>query len=206
MQFKVGNDSLRNSETYIICQRKLLDEEILIKQSDLETANLQLSTLYNKVKVEVSFLDYGHVHTIITSGNKTSIGYIKISQNKKLEKLIIESKSQGTGKLIYNFTSLVLTDAQKSILSKGLDFAKYLNHRDFFLLFELLFRDIKASDNISDADIDYTKTKLKEISYTSLRYYNNKNHSFDNLSKAEVNALHELASLDNIVTQKLYES
>ena len=178
LRLKVGNTNLRNSETYFNCQRKLLNEEIIIKQKNLEKINLELGTVYVKIKAEVSFLDYGHIHTTLTTGNEKSIENIKITQNKKLEKLIIDFNDQETGKHIYNFSSHVLTKAQKSLLSKGLDFAvppKYLRDGEFLLPFELLFRDLKVSGNTSNEDLEFTKIKLNEISYSSLRSYNNIN-------------------------------
>ena len=74
--------------------------------------------------------------------------------------------------LVFNFSSHTLTDAQKSILCKGLNFAlppKKLRYEDYFLNFELLFKNSKDSESLKDGEIDEFKSKLRTIAYTSLK-------------------------------------
>ena len=51
--------------------------------------------------------------------------------------------------VIYNFSSHILSDNEKSLLSKGLNFSlppKKLKFDNYLLPFEVLYRDIKHSD------------------------------------------------------------
>ena len=149
-------------------------------------------------------MDLGHIHSIITTGNENSIDQIKRTQNKKLEFLLVKSNCYDPGKTIFNYSS-ILTDAQKSLLCKGLSFAippKKLGHGDYLPPFEILFKNLKASGDISNENLNFSKVKLKDIALTPMRYYNINNHSLENLTKEEAGALIELAALANINIQK----
>ena len=53
LQFKVANKLLESSEAYLSCQRRLLNQEMSIKNKTMK------NNLYN----EISFIDYMHVIT-----------------------------------------------------------------------------------------------------------------------------------------------
>ena len=205
LRFKLANTSLKNSITYKECQVKLLLEEIKIKTSELKTKQNGLKLVYDNLKSSLSFLDFGHIHTIITNTNDKAIKLVELTQNNKLEKLSIGYRDFEPGKLIYNFSSHVLTDAQTSLLSKGLNFAippKRVKYENYLLPFEILFRGLKCSREFSNEDLDFTKSKLKDIVLTSYRFYNKKNQSYENITKEEHAALLELISLENVIIQK----
>ena len=55
--------------------------------------------------------------------------------------------SHDADKVIFNFSSNFLSDHEKSLLSKGLNFAipsKDINYADYLLLFESFYRDINS--------------------------------------------------------------
>ena len=107
--------------------------------------------------------------------------------------------------LVFNFSSHELTPAQLSILMKGLNFAlppKKIRHEDYLLNFELLYRNAFESKCVKENELDEFKTKLKNISLQSLRFYNRRKKKLENISEEEHNALLELASLDDLVIQK----
>ena len=57
--------------------------------------------------------------------------------------------SHDTQKVIFNYSSLALTDSEKYLLCKGLRFAippDKLEYSDFLLLFELFYRDMQNPD------------------------------------------------------------
>ena len=61
----------------------------------------------------------------------------------------LENSSHDPDKVIYNFSDYKLTESEKSVLCKDLEFAiptNKLEYADFMLLLELLFRDIKNTD------------------------------------------------------------
>ena len=121
------------------------------------------------------------------------------------EYLIIDLKNHDPGKLIYNLSSHLLTPSQESLLKKGLNFTippKKIKIEDYCVPFEILFQNLKKDHTLSPENFEYTKTKLKETCFSSCRFYNKKNHNFENLTEDEYSALQELISLENIVIQK----
>ena len=75
------------------------------------------------------------------------------------EKSIIDNISHDPDKVIYNFSNYHLTDPDKSLLIKGLNFAippKKIEYSKFLLPFELLFRDIKSN---SESSVDWAFLK-----------------------------------------------
>ena len=107
--------------------------------------------------------------------------------------------------LIFNFSNHTLSAAQKSILMKGLNFAlppKKFRHEDYLLNFELLYRNVIESKSLKENELEEFKSKLRTLSFESLRFYNRKKQKLVNISEAEHNALLELASLDSVIIQK----
>ena len=116
IRFKVANRKLRTSSAYAECQKRLLDAELVNKANELNSTKQQLDIVYTKLRQKLSFLDFGHIHSIITNGNELNIELVKATQSKKMEKLIIDYKKDNPGSNIFNFSSHVLTPAQTSIL------------------------------------------------------------------------------------------
>ena len=62
---------------------------------------------------------------------------------------LLGNVSHDPHKVICNFSSYKLTEVEKSVLFKGLQFVlptKRLEYADYMLPFELLFHDIKTND------------------------------------------------------------
>ena len=96
-------------------------------------------------------------------------------------------------KLFFNFSCYVLSEAEKSLLQKDLNFSippKKLNHAFYFVKFELIYWDIRNLQVLSAENLDFTKTKTKDIALSSFRTYNNSVQQ--HLSKGESNALKSL--------------
>ena len=114
------------------------------------------------------------------------------------EKSIIDNVSHDPNKVIYNFSNYHLTDSDKSLLIKGLNFAippKKIEDSKFLLPFELLFRDIKSNSE-SSVDLASVKARLQDTAFTSYSAFNN------NLSKSEFESLCKLKNENNLVIQK----
>ena len=77
-----------------------------------------------------------------------------------------------------------------------------LKYQDYLVPFELLFVDLKKSYDFESDDLEFTKTRLKETCLSSFRFYNQKKHDYENISKDEFKALSELIELKNLVIQK----
>ena len=81
-------------------------------------------------------------------GNDKKIFKTKEIHSKKLKELGVNftTKTHDPDKVIVNYSSYNLSDKEKNLLSKGLNFAlppKRLNYGDYLAPYELLFRDIK---------------------------------------------------------------
>ena len=67
-------------------------------------------------------------------------------------------------KVLFNFSILSLTEHEKSLLSRGLNFAilpKNVNYADYLLAFELLFRDIDSCE-IPSYDKEFIHSRLRD--------------------------------------------
>ena len=132
----------------------------------------------------------------------------KLNNNKKLSNLVLDNSnlisktSHNPEKVIFNFSNHELSDDEKSLLCKGLNFSissKRLDYADHMLPFELLFRDINKNE-MSIKDNEFLKTRLKDSAFTSFRSYNY--NSEINLTKNERLALNNLSNNKNIIIQK----
>ena len=139
----------------------------------------ELSSVKSNLLRILNFLDFNHVCIIIISNNKKSILKCKYTHKKKLSDLISGYEVNLTrflhdpNKVIFNFSSHVLTEDEKSLLCKGPRFCippKKIEYADFLKQFELLYR---KSENR-----DFLKNKLKDICFSALKSY-----SFDKVEK-----------------------
>ena len=142
LQFRVSNDSLRQSQTYQTCKKRFLPEEIRIKKKNLKTLVRELSTVKEELLGSISFLDANQVFNLIVSSNEKSILKCRHVQQKKLRNLIPGYKpetyldSHDPEKVISNFSSHILSDSEKSLLCKGLRFAlpaKKIDYADLII-------------------------------------------------------------------------
>ena len=197
---------LRNSTAYRQCQIKLLKQEISNKKRNLRTLRRDLTLLRNELSLTLSFVDLNHVCNLFLIGNDKAILKHKQIQNKKLNNLRVtrlENFSHDTGKVIYNFSDYKLTESEKSVLCKDLEFAtppNKLEYADFMLLLELLFRDIKNTD-LSIAQTKAVKSKILDTAFSSFDSFT-KNKMRSNLSKEELKALHNLRKQKHLVIQE----
>ena len=98
-------------------------------------------------------------------------------QQKKFNNLFKDKKPKhDPEKIIFNYSSYVLSEAEKSLLQKGLNFSilpKNLNHVDYLVNFELFHRDIRNPHIFSAESLDFRKTKTKDVALSSFCTYNN---------------------------------
>ena len=106
-------------------------------------------------------------------------------------------------KVIFNYSSHVFTESEKSLLCKGLNFAippKTLEYADYLLLFELLYRDIHNLD-ITNEKKEVLKTRIKDYAFSSFNSYY-ENGAPLNLTPEEFAALKSLSKNKNLNIQK----
>ena len=102
-----------------------------------------------------------------------------------------------------NFSGYVLSDCEKSLLTKGLNFSipcKKLDYADYLVQSQLFFRDIHNLDILSNENLDFVKAKTKKAALSSYRYYIN--NVPQNLSNEEFIALQNLSKNKGSIIQK----
>ena len=205
VKFKTANRRLKESNSYDVCQKLLLCEELKIKNCKLEADSLSLTGIKQDICYDISPIDFLFITSLFLEKNVSNIREIEISQNIKLSKLLEECPKHETSDLIFNFSSHILTKPQESILKKGLNYAlppKKLKYEDYLLNFELFFRSVKKENSCEDGEIENFKSELRNLTHSSFKSYNRKKNRLENLTEEEHIALNELVSLDNILIQK----
>ena len=113
---------------------------------------------------------------IILSSNDNILKSHDSIQQKKFNKLLRECKpKQDPEKIVFNFSNVTLTEAEKSLLVKGLSFSlppEKLSYSDYLINFELFYRSIDNLNILSGDNLDFIKTKIKDAALTSFRNYN----------------------------------
>ena len=134
----------------------LLIEETKTKSSIISKQKKEFEVVRNYIKKTVSFFDFAHLSCLFLVGNDSKLVKIKQFHYKKLHAL---GKDTSTGtrdpeKVIFNYSSHKLSDIEKNVLVKDLNFALRplkLNYGDYLTPFELLFQDVTrlpVTDNI----------------------------------------------------------
>ena len=125
-------------------------------------------------------------------------------QRKTLGKLVKSTISvQDPSTAIFNFSKYELSDCEKRLPAKGLNFSlprKYLDCAECMVNFELFYRNIRNLGILSNEDLDFVKKRTKEAAFSSHRNYNN--HLRQHLFKEGFFALQNLCKNKNIVIQK----
>ena len=142
VQFRVANKILRNSPTFRQCQTELLKQEISNKKRSARLSKKDLQSARNNLMCKLKWIDFNHVCNLFLLPNDKTLQKHQKIQNKKFGKLSevsCESLSHDPGKVINNFSTHKLTEEEKSVLSKDLQFAlapKWLEYADYMPPFE----------------------------------------------------------------------
>ena len=206
LNFRVRNLHLKTSRAYHACQLKLLREEISFKRSRIKTLENDFNTPKRKLRGILGIIDYTHVCCLFLNKNDKKLKNQQDIHSKKLFNLGIESSktSNDPQKVIFNYSSHVLRESEKSLLYKGLNFAippDKLEYSDFLLPFELLYRDIQNLD-VTDQKKQLLKARIKDSALSSFSSYNNNNSAALHLTKEEFASLKSLPKNDSLNIQK----
>ena len=202
--FKTSNRNLRNSTTYDECQKKLLKEEIKIKEDRQTFLTKELRKKEEELSEIFLYIDFIHISSMFINSNKAAIKKIENLQNIKLEELVCIKQGHDSKKVIFNYSSYTLDKHETTLLSKGLNFAippkkvKFDNH---ILPFELLYRDIRNL-SLPNEKLISLKSKVENIGLSSFYSYNKKEHKFENISQEEYEAFLKLAENNDIIIQQ----
>ena len=206
LRFKVPNSALKNSKAYRDCQIKLLKQELTSKKSARRTVETQLKKLKDGLVRRMSLVDYTHIISLFLRSNDATLTKRQEVHKKKLYNLGYFERDKDANdpeQVIHNFSSYVLSDDEKSLLAKGLNFSvppKKLNFADHMTPFELLYQNLKKGCDISRQKMDILKIDLRKVAYSSFNQYNFLREL--NLSHPEYEALKKLSSCEDIVIHK----
>ena len=110
LKFRLANEGLRNSVTYIKCQQNLLQTEIHNKKSRLRTLQNEFIRLRNDLQFSLNCIDFAHISAIFFISNDNLSKTHDSIQQKKFNKLLTECKpKQDAEKVIFNFCNVFLT-------------------------------------------------------------------------------------------------
>ena len=124
---------------------------LIYKDKHVKNLNLELLHLKDSLRYDLNFIDFIRIATLFLASNNKIISKIQKVQNKKLGNLCSNNSYfdsvtlHDPDKVLFNFSSYQLSEHEKSLLSKGSNFAispKNMNYAGYMLPFELLFRDI----------------------------------------------------------------
>ena len=121
---------MKDSLTYSRCQQLLLKEEIPCKKRPLRQLMFEYDRIKQKLQYHMSPIDFMHVSSLFLVSIDKAIRKNDKIHSRKLHTLIpnihekkIIDVSHDLNKVIYNFSNYYLTDSDKSLLIKDLDFA-----------------------------------------------------------------------------------
>ena len=205
LNFKVTNGMLRASKTYRDCQRKLLKQELSNRRTQHRTKLKEFKNIKDKLVRKISLVDYTHLISIFTNSNDKTLSKCQEVHKKKLYNLGYFGSDGGVNdpeQVIHNYSSYVLSETEKSLLAKGLNFSippKGLNFADYMTPFELTYQNVKNCD-LSSHTLDVLKVGMKNIAFRSYNRYNYLKEL--NLSVVEFKALKKLSLMKDIVIHK----
>ena len=204
LRFRLANRSLQSSVTYKQCQLNLLNEEIRSKKSHVRILKKEFYNSRSALQQEMSLIDFAHVTSLFLSNNDRSLKTHDLIQQKKFSKLSSEQHPKNDpSKVIFNFSNYELSDSEKSLLVKGLNFSippRKLNYADYLVNYELFYRDIRNLDMLSNENLDFLKTKVKDAALSSYRNYNE--NIPQHLNQNEFNAMKSLSQNKDLIVQK----
>ena len=144
LKFKLANKTLANSDVYKSCQQKL-QKEIDEKKRVINEHKNQDYKVLTQIKRQVNPADFAHISSIFFIFNDKNKRKCKKVQDLKILKLVKNSLSINNPDIgIYNFSCVTLSDSDKSLLSKCLNFVlphASLEYSEYLVDYELLFRD-----------------------------------------------------------------
>ena len=206
VQFKVANRGLRSSKAYKQCQLELLREELRGKQTLLRKLISKNKQLTQSIHNTVKHIDFIHISNKFLVLNDRKVRRAQLVHEQKLINLGLTSAAETNDpeKVIFNFSSRVLTSDEKSLLVRGLNLSippKKLNYADFLHPFEHLFYQIhKDNPDIRAEQSDPLSAALKASAYDCINSYDAKLEQ--NLPSDEVEALKQLLHDEKIIIQK----
>ena len=173
LKFKSANKVLANSDVYKSCQLKVLAVEIEEKKRAINEHKNHHYKLMIEIKQQVNPIDFAHISLIFLICYGKNIQKWKEVQYCKILKLGKNSLSRSNpNKVIYNFSSVTLSDSDKSLLSKSLNFACHTllwNIWNIWLIMNCFSETLNL--DTSHLDCELLKSRLKNLVFSSFKIY-----------------------------------
>ena len=109
--------------------------------------------------------------------------------------------------VIFNYSKISLSDTEKSLVVRGFRFSlppMKLNYADYLTNSELFYRSRRNLDILSNGDLEFVKTKIKDPALSSFHFHNATVPQY--LSDEVLQALDRLSKNKNLVIQKADKS
>ena len=173
LKFKSANKVLANSDVYKSCQPKVLAVEIEEKKRAINEHKNHHYKLMIEIKQQVNRIDFAHISLIFLICYGKNIQKWKEVQYCKILKLGKNSLSRSNpNKVIYNFSSVTLSDSDKFLLSKSLNFACHTllwNIWNIWLIMNCFSETLNL--DTSHLDCELLKSRLKNLVFSSFKTY-----------------------------------
>ena len=166
-----------------------------VKKSKVKTFEKNFTALKRKLRETLSIIDCTHVCCLFLNKNDRKLKHQQDILSKKLFDLGFENSqtSHDPDKVIFNYSSHVLTEREKALYCKDFNFTippKTLQYGYYVLPFELLYRDIHNLD-ITKEKKEVLKTRIKDCAFSLFNLYH-ENVASLNLTPEEFVALRSL--------------
>ena len=157
----------------------MLEEEIRSKQKRINTLQKDTQRVTEELQRMLAVLDFSYICSLFLVANDKSIlqhdniQKCKLQNPLKISSSNIFSDNHNPDRVIFNFSSYELTDDEKNILCKGLNFSVkpgLIECSEFLLPFELLFCNIKC-DDLCNEDMSLIKATLLDTALTSYQHF-----------------------------------
>ena len=139
----------------------------------MRTLENEFNHLRSDLQFSLNCIDFAYIPAIFLSSNDNIVKFHESIQQKKFNKLLRECKpKQDPENIVFNFSNVTLTEAEKSVLGKGFSFSlppEKLSYSDYLINFELFYRSIDNLNILSGDNLDFIKTKIKDAALTCFR-------------------------------------
>ena len=129
LQFKLADKHLHNSVVYKKRQIKLLEKEIRAKRKRINILEKDTMRIKEELQGTLSCLYFSYICSLFLVANDKSFLHHDNIQKRKLKDLLqislkeVINDSHYHNKVIFNFSSYELSDVEKSVLCKSLNFS-----------------------------------------------------------------------------------
>ena len=203
LYFKLYRKQLHHSKLYKSWQYKLLNIEITSKNKLIKNLKCKHDKLCMDFENIVSRLDLTWLKSYINVNVNKRIQLVKIRQSRKLSNLGINNSLTplDPNKVIFNYSSRILTDKEKNLLAFGLSFCLpifKINFFNYFLSFEKLYNILKKETCFGQRENPSLKSQLHNLAYKLFYNFKPKKVFSPFISKSDINILKSLSRDDSI--------